>query len=62
MSDLLVVVDDIAEMVAAGIMGFADAHGVVGEVDVAVVAEEIRHVSERSVGVEDGVLSGKMED
>lgn len=27
-------------MVAAGVMSFSDAHGVVGEVDIAIVAEE----------------------
>ena len=41
--DLLVVLDDIAEVVAAGVVGFAHAHAVVREVDVAVVAEEFRH-------------------
>jgi len=34
----LVVVHDIAEMISATIMRFAYAHGVVGEVDIAVVA------------------------
>lgn len=43
MSDLLVVVDDIAQVVATGVVRLADAHGVVGEVDIAVVAEELRH-------------------
>ena len=36
----LVVVDDVAQVVAAAVVGFAHAHGVVGEVDVAVVAED----------------------
>lgn len=43
MSDLLVVVDDIAQMVATGVVRLAHAHGVVGQVDIAVVAEEFRH-------------------
>ena len=43
MADLLVVVDDIAQMVTAGVVCFAHAHGVVSEVDIAVVAEELRH-------------------
>lgn len=38
MSDLLVVVDDIAQVVATRVMRLAHAHGVVGEVDIAVVA------------------------
>ena len=44
---MLVVVDDVAEVVAAAVVGFADAHGVVGEVDLAVVAEEFRHRGSR---------------
>lgn len=43
MSDLLVVVDDVAQMVATRVMRLAHAHGVVGEVDIAVVAKELRH-------------------
>lgn len=38
----LVVVNDVAEVVAAGVMGFAHAHGVVREVDIAVVAWRVR--------------------
>ena len=34
----MVVLDDITQMVSAAVVGFADAHGVVGEVDIAVVA------------------------
>ena len=34
----LVIVEDISLMVTAGIVGFPDAHGVVGEIDIAVVA------------------------
>lgn len=49
MADLLVVVDDIAQVVAAGVVRLAHAHGVVGEVDIAVVAEELRHGGGRVV-------------
>lgn len=45
MSDLLVVVDDIAHVVAAVVVSLSHAHGVVGEVDIAVVAEEFRHLA-----------------
>lgn len=38
MSNRLVVLDDVAQVVAAGVVRFADAHGVVSEVDIAVVA------------------------
>ena len=43
MPNLLVVFDDVAEMVAAAVVGFADGHAVVGKVDVAVIAEELGH-------------------
>ena len=43
-SNLLVVVDDITEVVTAAVVSFAHAHRVVGEVDIAVVAEEFRHL------------------
>lgn len=43
MPDLLVVIYDVAQVVAAGVVRFAHAHGVVGEVDIAVVAEEFGH-------------------
>lgn len=36
----LVVVDDIAEVVAAGVVGLPHAHGVVREVDIAIVAKD----------------------
>lgn len=39
-ADLLVVVDDVAQVVPAAVMGLADAHRVVGEVNIAVVAED----------------------
>ena len=51
MSDLLVVVDDIAQVVATRVMRLAHAHRVVGEVDIAVVAEELRHGCGRGVWV-----------
>lgn len=38
----LVVIDDVAQVVAARVMGFAHAHGVVREVDIAVVAWRVR--------------------
>lgn len=34
----MIVIDDIAQVVASAVMGFAHAHGVVREVDIAVVA------------------------
>ncbi len=43
MADGLVVVDDVAEVVAPAVVGLAHAHGVVRQVDVAVVAEELGH-------------------
>lgn len=43
MPDLLVVIDDIPEVVAAAVVSFAHAHAIVGEVDIAIVAEELRH-------------------
>jgi hypothetical protein len=39
-TDLLVVVDDVTEVVATAIVGFAHRHGVVCQVDIAVVAED----------------------
>lgn len=33
-------------MISTAVMGFSDGHGVVGEVDIAVVAEEFRHVED----------------
>ena len=44
MPDLLVVVYNVAKVVAAAVVSFAHAHAVVGEVDVAVVAEEFGHL------------------
>jgi hypothetical protein len=41
--NLLVVVDNVAEVVAAVVMRFSHAHRVVCEVDIAVVAEELWH-------------------
>lgn len=43
LGDLLIVVLDIAQVVASLVMGLADAHGVMGEVDIAVIAKELRH-------------------
>jgi hypothetical protein len=36
----LIILDHVPQVVAAGIVGFAHRHGVVGEIDIAVVAEE----------------------
>ena len=36
----MIVIDNVTEMVAATVVGFAHAHGVVREVDIAVVACE----------------------
>lgn len=33
----LIVVEDVSFMIATGIVGFPDAHGVVGKVDIAVI-------------------------
>lgn len=33
-------------MISTAVMGFSDGHGVVGEVDIAVVAEEFWHVED----------------
>ena len=44
MPDLLVVVDDVAQVVASAVVCFPHAHTIVREVDVAVVAEELGHV------------------
>ena len=52
MPDLLVVVYNVAKVVAAAVVSFAHAHAVVGEVNVAVVTEELRHL--------DGVLSAML--
>lgn len=38
----LVVIDDVAQVVAARVMGFAHAHGVMRKVDIAVVAWRVR--------------------
>jgi len=51
MSDLLVVVNDVAQVVATRVMRLSHAHGVVGEVDIAVVAEELRHGCGRVVWI-----------
>lgn len=43
-ANLLVVVNDVSDVVAAGVVGLAHAHGVVGQVDIAIVAEELWHL------------------
>lgn len=43
MPDLLVVVHDVAQVVASAVVCFADGHAVMREVDVAVVAEKFGH-------------------
>lgn len=47
--DLLVVIDDVAQVVPAAVMRLAHAHRVVREVHVAVVAEDCRGGNERAV-------------
>lgn len=47
----LVVVDDVAEVVAAAVVRLANAHGVVGEVDIAVVAWDEKKGGQQSRGV-----------
>lgn len=42
--DLLVVGLDIAQVIATVVVSFADAHTIVGEVDIAVIAKELGHV------------------
>lgn len=43
-TDLLVVIYDISKMVSAAVVSLAHAHGVVREVHIAVVAEELGHL------------------
>lgn len=43
MTDLLVVVDHVSKMITTTIMGLPNAHGIMGEVDIAVIAEEFGH-------------------
>lgn len=43
-TDLLVVVDDVTEVISAAVVRLSDAHRVVREVDIAVVAEEFGHL------------------
>ena len=42
--DLFVVLLDVAQVVSTSIVSFSDTHRIVGEVDIAVVAEEFRHI------------------
>ena len=44
MADLLVVIDNVANVVATAVVRFSNGHRVVGEVDIAVFAEEARHL------------------
>ena len=43
MADLLIVFDHVSQMISACVVSFSHRHGVVGEVHIAVVAEELRH-------------------
>lgn len=43
-SNLLVIIDDVSQVISTAVVGLAHAHGVVRKVDVAVVAEEFRHL------------------
>lgn len=52
MTDLLVVVHNISQMVTATVMGLPHAHGVMSEIDIAVVAEEFRHFRDLQVNLE----------
>lgn len=42
-ADLLVVVYHVSQVVSAAVVSLAHAHGVVREVDIAIVAEELGH-------------------
>jgi hypothetical protein len=46
MTDLLVVVNNVAQVVASAVVRLAHAHGVVRKVHIAVVAEELGHLDE----------------
>jgi hypothetical protein len=48
-ADLLVVVDNVAQVILSAVVRLTHAHGVVRQVDIAVVAEEFRHVGQSSV-------------
>lgn len=57
----LVVVDDVAQMVATRVVGFAHAHGVVRKVDVAVVAWSVKlFVSHGAVCMAWGVFRSEL--
>lgn len=61
MPDLLVVVDDVAQVVSAAVVSLAHAHRVVREVHVAVVAEDWRcHVSYFLDGWREGWREGEV--
>ena len=44
MTYLLIIVYDISKVVSTGVVCFAHRHGVVCEVDIAVIAEVLRHL------------------
>jgi hypothetical protein len=46
MTNLLVVIDDISQVVPAAVVSLADAHGVVCKVHIAVVAKKLGHRDE----------------
>lgn len=62
MADLLVVFDDVAEVVATRIVGFAYAHRVVGKIDIAVVAEKFRHFGRLLLMLQGWIDAGGFED
>lgn len=49
MTNLLIVVDHIPEMISAGIMSLSYRHRVVGEVDIAIITEEFRHFESETI-------------
>lgn len=48
-TNLLVIVYNVAQVVSAAVVGLAHRHGVVREVDIAVVAKELGHRDRKSV-------------
>lgn len=65
MANLLVVFDDVAEVIATAVVCLPHAHAIVREVDVAVVAEKLRHFGggvvedvARCIDVRDGGFGG----
>jgi hypothetical protein len=41
--DLLVVIDDISQVISTAVVSFSHRHGIVCQIDITVVAEELRH-------------------